>query len=226
MSHYMTALAMKQRGLPPYSKILLYWLADHHNAETNKCFPSLSRLSKLCEISKRSVQNHLQNLKACGLISVEHSYRDDGQQTSNNYLLHLSDEGVQDMLGGDAEYATPGVQDLPANNLGSNNPGREIVLVRNIEQTIADFEEWWKVYPRKVGKYKASPAFAKACHITNFDELMEATKRFAKACEGQDKQFIPHPTTWLNQQRWNDDISSKVVNIQSAVLKDMGLSYE
>ena len=63
MSHYMTALAMKQRGLPPYSKILLYWLADHHNAETNRCFPSITRLSKLCEISKRSVQNHLQNLK-------------------------------------------------------------------------------------------------------------------------------------------------------------------
>ena len=58
------------------------------------------------------------------------------------------------MPGGDAEYATPGVQDLPANNLGSNNLGKEIVLVRNIEQTIADFEEWWKVYPRKVGKYK------------------------------------------------------------------------
>ena len=58
------------------------------------------------------------------------------------------------------------------------------------------------------------------------DEFMEATKRFAKACEGQDKQFIPHPTTWLNQQRWNDDIGNKVVNIQSVVLKDMGLSYE
>lgn len=226
MSHYMTALAMKQRGLPPYSKILLYWLADHHNSETNRCFPSLTRLSKLCEISKRSVQNHLQNLKACGLISIEHSYRDDGQQTSNNYVLNLNEDWVHDMPGGDAENATPGVQDMPSNNLGSNNLGSEIVLVRNVDQTIKDFETWWKVYPRKVGKFKASPAFAKACHITNFDELLEATKRFAKVCEGQEKQFIPHPATWLNQQRWKDDVCSKVVNIQSVVLKDMGLSYE
>ncbi len=222
----MTALAMKQRGLPPYSKILLYWLADHHNAETNRCFPSLTRLSKLCEISKRSVQNHLQNLKACGLISIEHSYRDDGQQTSNNYVLNLNEDWVHDMPGEGAEYATPGVQDMPSNNLGSNNLGSEIVLVRNVDQTIKDFETWWKVYPRKVGKFKASPAFAKACHITNFDELLEATKRFAKVCEGQEKQFIPHPATWLNQQRWKDDVCSKVVNIQSVVLKDMGLSYE
>lgn len=222
----MTALAMKQRGLPPYSKILLYWLADHHNAETNRCFPSLTRLSKLCEISKRSVQNHLQNLKACGLISIEHSYRDDGQQTSNNYILNLNEDWVHDMPGGGAEDATPGVQDMPSNNLGSNNLGSEIVLVRNVDQTIKDFETWWKVYPRKVGKFKASPAFAKACHITNFNELLEATKRFAKVCEGQEKQFIPHPATWLNQQRWKDDVCGKVVNIQSVVLKDMGLSYE
>lgn len=222
----MTALAMKQRGLPPYSKILLYWLADHHNSETNRCFPSLTRLSKLCEISKRSVQNHLQNLKACGLITVEHSYRDDGQQTSNNYILNLNEDWVHDMPGGGAEDATPGVQDMPSNNLGSNNLGSEIVLVRNVDQTIKDFETWWKVYPRKVGKFKASPAFAKACHITNFNELLEATKRFAKVCEGQEKQFIPHPATWLNQQRWKDDVCGKVVNIQSVVLKDMGLSYE
>ena len=34
MSHYMTALAMKQKGLKPATKIVLYWIADHHNGET------------------------------------------------------------------------------------------------------------------------------------------------------------------------------------------------
>jgi hypothetical protein len=43
MSHYMTALAMKQRGLKPAAKIVLYWLADHHNGETGRCFPSLAK---------------------------------------------------------------------------------------------------------------------------------------------------------------------------------------
>ena len=74
MSHYMTALAMKQRGLAPATKILLYWLADHHNAETGKCFPSVNRLVKLCEMSKRSVQNHLDALEFIANCTSLESY--------------------------------------------------------------------------------------------------------------------------------------------------------
>ena len=55
MSHYMTALAMKQQGLRPATKLVLYWIADHHNSETGDCFPSINRLAVLCEMSRRSV---------------------------------------------------------------------------------------------------------------------------------------------------------------------------
>ena len=57
MSHYMTALAMQQKGLKPATKIVLYWIADHHNSETGACFPSLSTLADECEMSKRAVQD-------------------------------------------------------------------------------------------------------------------------------------------------------------------------
>ena len=43
MSHYMTALAMKQKGLKPAAKVVLYWIADHHNGETGQCNPSIKR---------------------------------------------------------------------------------------------------------------------------------------------------------------------------------------
>ena len=62
MSHYMTALAMKQQGLTPAAKIVLYWLADHHNGETGDCFPSHKRLAELSEMTDRSVRNHLADL--------------------------------------------------------------------------------------------------------------------------------------------------------------------
>ena len=35
----MTALAMKQQGLRPATKVVLYWIADH-NSETGDCFPA------------------------------------------------------------------------------------------------------------------------------------------------------------------------------------------
>ena len=44
MSHYWTALAMKQKGLQPSTKIVLYWLADHHNGVSGLCIPSQKRL--------------------------------------------------------------------------------------------------------------------------------------------------------------------------------------
>lgn len=118
MSHYMTALAMKQVGLKPATKIVLYWLADHHNGETGRCFPSLSRLAKLCEMSKRSIQNHLTELERLGFVKI-HANTRNGMQTSNEYQLIF--DGVQNLLGGGADFAIGGVQNLPPINLGSNN---------------------------------------------------------------------------------------------------------
>lgn len=117
MSHYMTALAMKQVGLKPATKIVLYYLADHHNGETGKCFPSLQRLAEVCEMSKRSVQNHLTELEERKLIKVRTNFHN-GQQTSNNYDLLL--EGVQNLHGGSADIARVPPQDL-LTNLGSSN---------------------------------------------------------------------------------------------------------
>lgn len=121
----MTALAMKQRGLKPAAKIVLYWLADHHNGETGKCFPSLSRLADVCEMSKRSVQDQIHALELAGLISIDATYRDDGQQTANNFTFNMQAEGWQNLPAGVAKSATVGWQNLPANNLGTLNLGIE-----------------------------------------------------------------------------------------------------
>ena len=29
---------------------------------------------------------------------------------------------------------------------------------------------------------------------------------YAASVEGKDKKFIPHPATWLNQERWDDEV--------------------
>ena len=129
MSHYMTALAMKQAGLKPATKIVLYWLADHHNSDTGRCFPSLSRLAKLCEMSKRSVQTHLGELQSRGFVKIHENMRN-GVQTSNDYELLL--EGAQNLLGGVENIAMGGTQDLLANNLVSSNPVSKPVSKRAI----------------------------------------------------------------------------------------------
>ena len=121
MSHYMTALAMKQTGLKPAAKIVLYWLADHYNQSTGECFPSINRLTELCEMTRRAVQNNIDDLEAAGLVHVVTRHRPNGSQTSNIYVLKLAQDGVQNMHTPCAENASPPVQIFPTLNPVNNN---------------------------------------------------------------------------------------------------------
>jgi DNA-binding MarR family transcriptional regulator len=86
MSHYMTAIAMRQAGLKPAAKIVLYWLADHHNSETGMCFPSLKTLADECEMDVATVKRHLVSLEDLGLIERTRRHRENGSQTSTQYI--------------------------------------------------------------------------------------------------------------------------------------------
>lgn len=67
------------------------------------------------------------------------------------------------------------------------------------------FAEFWTLYPRKVGKPAAAKAWA-ATLKRGVDPayLIKTTERFAELSVDTDVKFIPHPTTWLNQERYND----------------------
>jgi hypothetical protein len=60
-------------------------------------------------------------------------------------------------------------------------------------------------YPRKVGKPKALKAIEKAVREFSDAVVLEKTKAYAAARRGEDSQFTPHPATWFNQSRFNDD---------------------
>jgi len=64
------------------------------------------------------------------------------------------------------------------------------------------FDEWWDTYPRKVSKKAALSAFQIAIKKIEFDVLMKATRAYATL--DIDVQYIAYPTTYLNQERWND----------------------
>lgn len=72
----------------------------------------------------------------------------------------------------------------------------------------AAFNEFWSAYPKKVNKKGCYKSFCKIKGLKNeMPLIMAALERF-KASKGWLKdngQFIPHPTTWLNQERWKDE---------------------
>jgi len=67
MSHAATNWAIKQRGLKPATKIVLWFLCDRHNPDFG-CFPTQARLAEEAEMSISALNDHLATLEKLGLI--------------------------------------------------------------------------------------------------------------------------------------------------------------
>jgi hypothetical protein len=66
-------------------------------------------------------------------------------------------------------------------------------------------ETIYQEYPRKVSKPEAIAAIKKALKTISAEKLLEKVKTYASAIGWQERQFIPHPATWFNKRRWEDD---------------------
>lgn len=70
----------------------------------------------------------------------------------------------------------------------------------------ADFDSWYATYPKKVAKPAAQKAYAKARKNADAATLLAAASVMAKAY-GTDQTYCPNPATWLNQERWTDEVA-------------------
>ena len=71
------------------------------------------------------------------------------------------------------------------------------------------FAEFWQAYPKKVGKGAALKAYGKIKPNAQLHKKMLAAIEEQKRSEQWQKengQFIPNPSTWLNQSRWEDEL--------------------
>lgn len=71
------------------------------------------------------------------------------------------------------------------------------------------FTLFWKAYPKKVGKGAAEKAWKKIKPTAELFNTIMAAIDAAKASEQWQREngrYIPNPTTWLNQKRWEDEL--------------------
>lgn len=80
---------------------------------------------------------------------------------------------------------------------------------RREKENIKTFEQFWSLYPRKVGK---KPALRKWRQISPSPKLaaqiLESLGKHLALPQWREARYIPHPTTWLNQERWEDEMPS------------------
>jgi hypothetical protein len=79
----------------------------------------------------------------------------------------------------------------------------------NIEDQDKDlatsFNDFWDIYPRKMGKGEAKSAFHKAVLKYGLDTIFDGVRRLAADPNLPAPQFVPRAATWLNQERWEDE---------------------
>ena len=72
------------------------------------------------------------------------------------------------------------------------------------------FNEFWTAYPRKVGRQNALKAWEKLKpDKETFSVIMSGLEKQKKCGDWHrgGEQFIPHPATWINGKRWEDEIN-------------------
>lgn len=88
------------------------------------------------------------------------------------------------------------------------NDTKNDVPKKTVQNRISLFDEFWNNYPRKIGKQKCAnwfrihkadkPLLEKMLNAINEQKQSEQWQR-------DNGQYIPHPYTWLNQGRWEDE---------------------
>ena len=94
---------------------------------------------------------------------------------------------------------------------------KDIELKKEISKEKSDaFDTFWKAYPKKVGKEKCFNWFKS--HKVDSDllnKMLNKIEEYKNTKQWSNPQYIPHPYTWLNQGRWDDEIEQETFSSYS-----------
>ena len=90
------------------------------------------------------------------------------------------------------------------NNISCNeNSGIEV-----LDQKEMWFESFWEIYPKHQDKKKAKQKFLKLCtNEKEYKAIMDGLRNVLPVWAKKGTKYIPMPTTWLNGERWNDEVN-------------------
>lgn len=116
-------------------------------------------------------------------------------------------------LSGTGEQGNRGTEEQGKTNMPNGSAAARVIEAEVIDPepepkapTEPDrFEEFWVTYPRKVGKQKAIAKFKAASKRATQQEVIDGANALANDPNLPEPRFIPHPTTWLERNGWEDE---------------------
>jgi hypothetical protein len=187
--------ALKVQNLSPTKKLILLILANYAD-ENGSCYPSHQHLAKLCGLkTTKSIKSAIKEFESLGFLKKQNRKLKNGGNTSNRYIFNF-DENNPRVL------EEPRV--VSERNHNTKEDTKEIYM--------SSFELFWNLYPRKVSKKKTLSIFLKI-DLKEFDDIVKGVRNLINT--NTEIKYIPHPSTWLNQERWKDEYIDPKTNLNT-----------
>lgn len=174
------------------------------------CWATNDYFSKLYGVTKKSISVWLSQLINAGYVKSKIIYKGDSKEVENR-LLSIEEKvntyGRKSNDPMEENFSDPMEEKVKENNTSNTN------IINEYKKEIykEKFEKFWSLYPKKVNKFKTEEWFKKNNPSNMLLELILNQLNLYKESEEWKKdngKYIPYPTTWLNQKRWEDDIKN------------------
>ena len=197
--------------------ICVYAVLNRYANQQGTCFPSRKTIAEKIRVSVNTVDRAIKELQELGAVRVEHRTVGEGellQYQSNIYHLITKHPSPKSALG-----VAPNLHYPSPKNDTRGGPKNDTLIRANIKQSqltieiqaSENFDTFWSIYPRKKGKAEAKLAFNKALKKTGAETILSGVKIYALEREGQEMEFTAWASTWLNQERWEDEPDTQTV---------------
>jgi len=212
-------------AIPATAKLVLLSLADQAN-DKGVCWPSQPKIALRCSLSDRAVREQL------GWLESIKAFRREVKVGLGTIYILTVDECTEPRNIAPPRNDLPPRNNLPPTPEDcSANPGttfRQIISKQKEPPKLRDakkqrracsptasesaddgFAAFWQQYPKKVAKPKALKAWKNLKPAGQLLADLMAGLQWQKASADWLKdggQFVPHPATWLNGRRWEDEV--------------------
>ncbi len=196
-------------------------------ASSGAAWPSVANIARICQLHPQTVRQALRVLVQHRLVT-----REPRPGTTPIYRLTPAAQWQPptNISGDPSESDTPpSVSESPPTKQIQRHPSEKDAVegnpvegdpkkehphspprgdsVKATDSSSSQADEIYAAYPKKVGRPAALRAIRRALAKHAFDFLLERTRLFAQTCNSP-TEFIPFPSTWFNQERFNDNPST------------------
>lgn len=190
---------------------------------SNEFYFTNSQLGELFNVAEGTIANNMKGLKDKGLIKPSYKFKSDGGKVrfirSHAILRQVFTKSLTPSSR-NSEYNNNNInkkehiEQNTKNKTPTSNNLKRLELHIEDSEMITNFDQFWSAYPVKKSKSKAKMIYMKL--VGNDPSLSQA---ILDAIEAQKKEreankmagkFVPewkHPTTWLNQGCWEDEVT-------------------